>query len=233
MDVARPEGAIAQTWRQLLADADRYEFEFIEEVIAGGTNKALVHGASEMSSACASAAKRLADRGADLVVGECGFTVRYKAAMGTAANVPVAVSSLQLLPLLSTLLMRNQKIGVMTFEAAHLSTDVFQAAWPGYRPDAVLVDDISDTETWRQTYAADDDNSVIRDVDVMRRDVLEAGRRLMRKDHAIQFVLLECTIMFPFAHQLHAELGVPVFQLSHLTNMIMSSIVGKDPNLVQ
>ena len=49
------------------------------------------------------------------------------------------------------------------------------------------------------------------DVALAREDVLDAGRRLLEHDSRVGAVVLECTNMTPYAADLRAELGLPVF----------------------
>ena len=54
------------------------------------------------------------------------------------------------------------------------------------------------------------------DVALAARDILEAGRTLMRRHPDVGAIVLECTNMPPYAHALREALGVPVFDIYSL-----------------
>ncbi|XSC42611.1 hypothetical protein ACF1BQ_030315 [Bradyrhizobium sp. RDT10] len=76
----------------------------------------VVRGDPSLEPAYIAAARRLVERGAIAIHSTCGFAVRYQRAVAAAVNVPVAMSSLLLLPALLRQLPPSAKIAVLTYD---------------------------------------------------------------------------------------------------------------------
>ena len=68
-------------------------------------------------------------------------------------------------------------------------------------------------------------NQLELDVDQARRDMLAAGRDLMAAYPDTGAIVLECTNMIPYAADLRAELGVPVYSIYTFITWFQASLV--------
>jgi Asp/Glu/hydantoin racemase len=62
------------------------------------------------------------------------------------------------------------------------------------------------------------------DVALAERDVVEAGRTLMRRHPQVGAIVLECTNMPPYAAALREAVGVPVFDIYSLVTWLHAGI---------
>lgn len=104
--------------------AEVLDFPLIFETIKGGWADVVIRGDPALESAYISAARRLVDRGAVAISSNCGFSFRHQEAVAAAVNVPVALSSLLLLPMLLRQVPRTAKIGVVTADSTNLPKDL-------------------------------------------------------------------------------------------------------------
>ena len=73
------------------------------------------------------------------------------------------------------------------------------------------------------------------DVDRARLDVLEAGHALVAQHADVGAIVLECTNMVPYAADLQAETGLPVFSIETFVTWFQSALTprrfeGSPPN---
>ena len=62
------------------------------------------------------------------ITSNCGFALRYQAAIAAAATVPVSVSSLNLLPYLLRSVPAGGKVAVLTYDSRHFDAGLFALA---------------------------------------------------------------------------------------------------------
>jgi hypothetical protein len=74
------------------------------------------------------AGERLIARGATQITTSCGFLITYQAVLARRLSVPVATSSLLLLPVLERMMPAGRRVGVLTFSAAALTAHHLAAA---------------------------------------------------------------------------------------------------------
>jgi Asp/Glu/hydantoin racemase len=151
------------------------------------------------------AARDLVADGADGITTNCGFLALIQRQLAEAVGVPVAASSLMQVPLVQALLPPGQVPGIITISSDTLSADHLSAC--GVALDTPTVG----TEDGLEFSRAILNDEPVMDVALAREDVLNAGRRLLEHDSRVGAVVLECTNMTPYAADLRAELGLPVF----------------------
>ncbi len=159
-------------------------------------------------------AKRLIARGADAITTGCGFLVLHQASLAAALPVPVATSSLMLIPLVARMLPANKKVGVLTFSARDLTPAHFIAA--GAPTDIPFVG-VAEDGTFRRALRGlpTQDSLAAREV-----DVVAAARELMSRHKDIGAIVLECTNFPPHRAAVARETGLPVFDIFTLIGIL-------------
>ncbi|MGY2843475.1 hypothetical protein ACVIWU_006646 [Bradyrhizobium sp. USDA 4509] len=197
---------------------DTYEFPIICRQVPQATIENVVFGAHDekMAAAYISTAKELVREGAAAITTTCGFTIKYQQAMAQALSVPVATSSLLLLPYI----LRSVKgrVCVLTFDSRHLTADMVKCA--GIEAvDRILIAGIENSETWRAMSRPENDFTVPQ----LAKDLL-AVIALMRRQHSdIEAILFECA-GFPLAAQMVREqTKLPVYDAVTNAKLLMSA----------
>lgn len=205
----------------------------IFETIKGVWVEDILIGAEAHTPAFVDAAMSLKERGANLLVANCGYAISYQKAIATAAQLPTALASLVMLPQLDALLSPGKRIGLLTYDAEDLTDAHLRAAWPSLDHSRLAIGDVRGTEAWtdwRQRHPE-------YDYEVARRDVLSAATKLIESVPDVHFVLLECSMFPPFADEIRDLTRCPVFDILHLIDLVIDASVrthaGRLPDVAQ
>ncbi len=151
------------------------------------------------------AGRDLIARGADGVTTNCGFLSLFQAELSQTLGVPVATSSLMQVPLVQRLLPPGRKAGILTISQQTLTAEHLQRA--GVDPDTPVMGTDDGAEFSRVIL---NDEAEL-DVALARDDNVGAAQRLVSAHDDIGAIVLECTNMTPYAADIAAATGRPVF----------------------
>ncbi|MBT6093918.1 MAG: aspartate/glutamate racemase family protein [Rhodospirillaceae bacterium] len=166
------------------------------------------------------AARYLEDEGAGAITGSCGFLALYQREIADAVSVPVFVSSLIQVPMVSRMLGGGRRIGVMTASADSLTAKHFQAV--GADMADVAIVGMDDQPEFRDVIL--DGKRHDMDLAKIEAELLDAADRLASTTPDLGAVILECTDMSHFAQRIQARLNLPIFDLTSLTTMVATAI---------
>lgn len=191
-----------------MGDAETWPFPVLYKVVPGASPQRVVHDkAAGLLGAFLDAARDLVRQGADGLTTNCGFLSLFQPDIAAAAGVPVATSSLMQIPFIERLLPPGRRVGVLTVNAASLTSDHLSAA--GADPNTPVVGTEGGREFTR-VLLGDEERL---DVAAAERDILEAGDTLLARHPDVGAVVLECTNMAPYARALRERLRLPVFDI--------------------
>jgi hypothetical protein len=202
----RPPGDVGHpsTWR---ADT---EFRVVDGVgPRDAVRDAAGLAAGSVLPAFAAAARELEASGVGAITTSCGFLVLLQNELQAAVGVPVATSSLLLLP---GLLAREAQVGVLTIDAQHLGREhLLGAGVPPGRLGDVIVQGVEGQSEFARAILG---NREAMDIERAGRDVLAAALDLRRRAPHLTTLVLECTNMPPYAPALREATGWDVLGLS-------------------
>ncbi|MES2999691.1 MAG: aspartate/glutamate racemase family protein [Pseudomonadota bacterium] len=165
--------------------------------------------AGPVLTAFAAAARELEAGGVGAITTSCGFLVLLQSELQACVGVPVATSSLLLLP---GLLARQQQVGVLTISAENLGRDHLLAAGvPASRLRDVVVQGVDPQSEFVRAILG---NREAMDIEQAKRDVLAAALALRLRAPHLKTLVLECTNMPPYAPALREATGWKVLGLS-------------------
>jgi hypothetical protein len=203
-----------------VANAATYGVPVVYQKVPGATGARVLAGDAALVESLADAARALVRQGANGITSNCGFAASYQPALARAVPVPVFVSSLLQVPLVATTLPSGKRIGILTFDAAQLSSRQFRAA--GWDPDRIPVSvaGVRGLEAWEVLAGREGDV----DPDAMWDDLRRVAEQLCRTRSDIGALVLECTAMCPFTPQLQASLDLPIFDLNSLVHYMLRGL---------
>jgi hypothetical protein len=141
--------------------------------------------------------RELESAGAAAITTSCGFLVLMQEQLQAQAGVPVVTSSLLLLP---RLLESSGRVGVLTVSAKHLGDEFLAAAGVApARMHDVVVEGVDPDGEFAQVFVG---NRATMDFARVRREVVEAAKRLHARAPDITDVVLECTNMPPYVRDI-------------------------------
>lgn len=202
-----------------MGNALTWPFPVLYRVVRGATPDLVVRrGAEGTLDAFIDAARDLVRDGADGITTNCGFLSLFQQELAAAVRVPVATSSLMQVALVNRLLPPGKKAGILTISSSSLSQEhLRKAGVPEGTP-------IGSTEGGREFTRVILDNENELDVDLARRDNVEAALALRDANPDLGAIVLECTNMVPYAAAIRSATGLPVFSIYTMVTWFQASL---------
>lgn len=202
-----------------MGNALSFDFPVLYRVVRGASPERVVRRrAAGLFDAFAEAARGLLADGADGIVTNCGFLSLMQRQLAAAVDAPVATSSLMQVAAVERLLPPGRRAGVLTISAETLTPEHLAAA--GAPADAP----VQGTEAGREFSRVILEDEPEMDLDAARADNVEAARALQAREPGLGAIVLECTNMTPFAADIRAATGLPVFSMLSFTAWFQSGL---------
>lgn len=198
-----------------------FDFPVMYQVVEGATPERVVTQSDpRLLEPFIDAARELQARGAAAITGACGFLVIFQRQLADAVNVPLYASSLIQVPMVSRMIRADQTVGLLVAKKSTLSTRHLAAIGADSVP--VCVVGMDDQPEFREVMMEAKRNEL--DVDRLEREVLSQVDELAVANPSMGALVIECTDLVPFAHAIQARLGLPVFDIVTLTEMVHQSL---------
>ncbi len=189
-----------------LGNPETWPFPVLIARIEGATPERVVdRKAAGLLEPFVAGGEALIRAGAAGITTTCGFLSLFQRPLAERLGVPVAASSLLMIPLVERLLPAGQRAGVVTFSKDLLTPEHLLAVGAaadtpveGVPPDGVLA-------------AVVRRGDPVLDQLLVEAEVVTAGRRLVAAHPNVGAVVVECTNMPPYSDALRAALRLPVY----------------------
>lgn len=215
-----PPGSTPLLLRGSLINPATYDFPVILETVAGGWADVVVPGDPALEAACIAAARRLVERGAVAISSNCGFFIRHQSAVAAAVNVPVAISSLLLVPTLLRQLPPAAKLAVLTADSTHCDKDLLRIDDPVERA-RIVIGGIEDGKYFKDALKRPLPPP---DVAALEEDVTGCVARVRSAHPEVAAFLFECT-GFPLVAPLIRRITkLPVYDITTLCRLTIASV---------
>lgn len=165
------------------------------------------------------AARSLVADGVDGITTNCGFLTVYQQELSTALPVPVMTSSLMQYPMVRASLPATKSVGIVTISRRSLTDHHLSAIG---LPTDIAIEGTDDGEEFSRVIIG---NELTMNVDLARQDVVNAAMRLQSRTPELGAIILECTNMVPYAHDVRMATGLPVYSIYSLVLWFQSSLV--------
>lgn len=190
-----------------VGNADTWPFPVQYGVVPGATPQAVVCDDVEpFVEAFIEVGRGLVAEGCGGIATTCGFLALIRPRLAAALGVPVAASALEQAAQILPMLPEGQRLGVLTISSrsltpAHLSV----AGVPKGTPVAGM----------EGTGFADSilENRLTLDVQLARQEMVERAAALVKAHPEVGAIILECTNMVPYAADIAAATGRPVYSI--------------------
>ena len=202
-----------------VGNAATFPFPVHYKVVRGASPDRVVRQQSEgLLAPFIEAARELEAEGVDGITTTCGFLCLFQAELAAAVRVPVATSSLMQVAFVNRLLPAGKRAGILTISQssltpAHLSTSNVPPGTP-----------VGTTEGGREFTQAVLGNKTELDIAAARDDNVEAARKLQAAHPEVGAIVLECTNMSPYAADIRAATGLPVFSILTLISWFQAGL---------
>ncbi|WP_210236485.1 MULTISPECIES: hypothetical protein [unclassified Mesorhizobium] len=201
-----------------MAGPGTFPFPVRRRQVPGAFTCNVIDGDKSVEAGYVAAARELERYGVSAIVSNCGFTGLYQAAVAEAVSIPVAMSSLLLVPFVARTLKRGSKIGLLTYDAPKLTESHYACAGWSSKDISVAVGGIEGSELWYEFAKPAPEI----DVKVLIRDVRAAARKLLDANPDIGAFVFECTAFPIAADAVRKDTGLRVADVTTLANMLFS-----------
>ena len=213
----RPPGAIG--------NASTFSFPVMHHVVRGASGVRTVRELPKLapdSNAFAEAirawtdgARLLAEQGCRAITTSCGFAALLQRHLAAAVDVPVFASSLMLVPLISRMLKAGRRVGVVTADAEYLSAAHLSAV--GADHSSIAVAGMHGCPEFEAT-AWGEQRTL--DFAKLEAETVRVAGELVARDPSVSAILLECSLLPPYAAAVQSATGLPVFDFTHLVTLV-------------
>ncbi|MGY3573103.1 hypothetical protein [Bradyrhizobium sp. USDA 4504] len=196
------------------------EFPLIAETVEGAWADRVIRGDSALEPAYIAAARRLVERGAVAITANCGFAIRHQQAVAASVRVPVALSSLLLLPGLLRQFPQSTKIAVVTADSTSLEKSLLLVDDPSDLA-RIVIGGIEGGELWRNEMKRP---PPFTEDAAIERDVIDCVARMRKEDPEIAAFLFECSAFPMISASLRRSTKLPIYDLADLCRMTYASV---------
>ncbi|MGE0095666.1 MAG: hypothetical protein AB7M05_18250 [Alphaproteobacteria bacterium] len=196
-----------------------FDFPIIVETVEGAWADRVLPGDPSLEPACIAAAQRLVARGAVAISANCGFFIRHQAAVAAAVKVPVALSSLLLMPVLLRQLAPAAKLAVVTADSTLFGDDLLEGCSASDRA-RIVIGGVEGGALLRNEMMRPPPPTEDADIEA---DVTARVAKLRAAHPDIAALLFECTAFPRVTSSVRRKTGLPIYDITTLCRMTMAS----------
>ncbi|MES0885145.1 aspartate/glutamate racemase family protein [Roseibium sp. SCP14] len=205
-----------------VANATTYGFPVRFAEVKGATADRLLYQADPaLLDDFIEAARQLEREGVRAITGACGFMALFQREIQAAVNVPVFASSLMQIPFIHAL--TGKRVGVVTADATCLKPAHFE----GTSVSGDIPVAIGGMEGVPAFVSGILDNIGELDDAAIRQGVVAVARKLQSQHDDLGAILLECSDLPPYAADIQAATGLPVFDFITMINYVHQTLTRK------
>ena len=204
-----------------VANATTYDFPVRFEKVEGFTVARALRKDPGTYDALRSAAGALVSQGVRAVTGDCGFMALHQRRLSSELSVPVFLSSLLQIPFICAIVGESSKVGVLTADSTSLDPALL-AGVGVLDTSRIAVAGLQDRREFRR-FAIEETGEL--DFNAVEAEVVAAAEELAGGDPAVSAILLECSLLPPYAAAVQEAVGLPVFDYVTMINHVFSAVV--------
>lgn len=178
----------------------------------------LMRGESQVQDSVMEGVEALARQGVGAVVGACGSFAYYQQDVAAAAPVPTFLSIMTQVPFLLQSLGAGRRLGVICAVKSSMNPRVFAQCGID-TPERLTFAELRG----RPKFDLLMDQDILDDPAALRAEALAAAAELAC-DPQVAAILLQCSELPPYAPDIQAEFGLPVFDMTLLISWLSSAL---------
>ncbi len=206
-----------------VANATTYDYPVRFQRIDGLTHRHLFAHDISAKEKVIEASQSLLREGVRAITGDCGFLALFQKEMKEILKVPVFLSSLLQLCFIEKLIPINSKIGIITANSISLTDSILDAVGAPEK-SKLAIKGLEDKENFRKSVF---DEEGYLDTDKIEKEVLEVADDLISENSDVKAILLECSLLPPYALTVSNSTGVPVFDYISMIDYVYSTVIKK------
>lgn len=202
---------------------DSFNFPILYEVVKGGF-KDLIEGNPQIKSDIMNAALNLKNKGVKAIIGDCGLMSLYQNEIGSAVGLPIAASSLCMIPSVWELIGRDGMIGIITGHSDLLTRKhLINSGWRAEMP--LAIQGMEEESHFTEIVI---NGGLELDVRKMESDIISATNKLLKKGKSLRAIIIECSNLGSYSRTVQEIAGIPVIDIISATNFLENIVNPKD-----
>ncbi len=198
-------------------NAQTFDFPVKYHVLRDVRFEQIAKGDPSIVPTVVEAAESLVEDGVQAIVGACGSLGHYQSAVANAVSVPVFMSILTQVPLLLSSLGADRSLAIV-FATKSASTPLIQRECGIDNLDRIVQIDLIDCPAFGSlTQGGEECNGDELLGQIV--DQIEAGI-----DSSVGAIMLQCSDLPPFAAEIQAHFGLPVFDMTGLIDWLHAGV---------
>ena len=207
-----------------VGNASTYDYPVRYKLVEGLTFDRLFNKDQTALDILIRAAKELEKSGVKAITADCGFFALFQKEVAEAVDIPVFLSSLLQVPFISSIIAKDKKVGIVSAKADSLDDESFLESVNIDRSSVV----IRGMENKENFYKFGIEEEGYLDTEKIEKEVLEVSEKMIEENPEIGAVLLECSMLPPYAKSVHQSLSLPVFDFITMIDFVKSALVKKE-----
>jgi hypothetical protein len=190
-----------------VGNATTYRFPVLYKMVKDLTLDRVLEGDPACEAAIVEAARELEAFGVRGISSDCGFLVQYQDAVRRAVRIPVFLSSLLQIPFLAQTFAPSRPVGCITATRRKLGNRVLELAGVNGEIN-VVVKGMEDQPHFREAVLEEGGEL---DSDRIEAETVACAEELKDQYPDMGAIVLECSILPPYAKAVQDATGLPVF----------------------
>ncbi|MBN1334105.1 MAG: aspartate/glutamate racemase family protein [Synergistales bacterium] len=202
-------------------NVESYDYPVLIRRVEGASAETIVLNPDEaVLQRMVSVMEEMIGEGVKAITTSCGFNAIHQKRLADSVDVPVFTSSLMQIPFVLRTLKEGQSVVVITARKASLTPLHFKNCGVA-ASDPVHVMGMEEWQEWEKVL---DSKVPVVDMDLIEKEIIEAGFLAKKQYPDVGAFVLECTDMPPFARAIREATGLPVFDFITLVNYVNEAI---------
>ncbi len=200
-----------------------FKYPIVKKIIEGASpQKVVLEGDRALLPDFIEGAKQLESEGVSAITTSCGFLAMFQKEIAEAVKIPVFTSSLLQVSIVSAMLPQDKIVGILTADSTKLSQKHFDGV--GISHVSKVVYGMEGT-AFGSVFVGNGDTL---DKDLAEREMLAVAKKMMEEHPNVGAIVFECTNMPPYAKAISQQTGLPVYDISTLSDNVMNSLYRKE-----
>jgi hypothetical protein len=204
-----------------VANATTYSFPVRFQKVEGFTVERALKKDTTVFDDLLCAARSLVGHGVRAITGDCGFMGIHQQKLSRALDVPVFLSSLIQIPFITSIIGPDAKVGIITADSKGLNTDLLKAV--GVSDEFKIA--VVGLEDQPNFYRFALEETGLLDSEAVKTEVVSVAKQMVENYQKVRAILLECSLIPPYAAAVQAAVNLPVFDYITMINFVFSAVV--------
>jgi len=204
-----------------VANATTYDFPVRFQRISGLTVEKMMNHDTSLLEAVLRAGEVLKKEGVRAITSDCGFMALYQQTLAEKLDLPVFLSSLLQIPFIKQLTPKDSKIGIITANKSSLTREIL-ALCDADISERIVIEGLEKSPHFSSAFLKEEGTL---DTVKVEEEVVEAAVKLQKDYPNMKSVLLECSVLPPYASAVQKATGLPVFDFVTMIRYVHSAVV--------